>query len=144
MRLRRLARRDAPLAAPANSFRRNLQEDGRNALVARSGADPFRTERRLRWRDHFSLSENVLMVQHMHAEHDGLRIAQLSDVHVGQATSALRIRRAVEAVNEEKPDPVFLTGDYVTHSPKPLPRVRELLAGIEGPSTWCWATMTTG
>ncbi|MCX0053640.1 hypothetical protein, partial [Escherichia coli] len=73
MRLRRLARRDAPLSAPANSFRRNMQEDGRNALVARSGADPFRTERRLRWRDHFSLSENVLMVQHMHAEHDGLR-----------------------------------------------------------------------
>ncbi|NVJ09007.1 metallophosphoesterase [Myxococcus sp. AM001] len=132
MRLRRLARRAAPLAAPANSLRRDVQEDERNALIARSGADPFRTERRLRLRDHFSLTENVLMLQHLHAEHDGLRVAQLSDVHVGQATSALRIRRAVEAVNAEKPDLVFLTGDYVTHSPKPLPRVRELLAGLEG------------
>ncbi|MCP3139940.1 metallophosphoesterase [Pyxidicoccus xibeiensis] len=133
MRLRRLARRTAPYAPQAASPHLEVIEGGRNELVARSGADPFRTERRLRWRDHFSLSENVFFLRHMHAEHDGLRVAQLSDVHVGQATSAIRIRRAVEAVNAEAPDMVFLTGDYVTHSPKPLPRVRELLAGLKGP-----------
>ncbi|MFP2933563.1 metallophosphoesterase [Pyxidicoccus sp. 3LG] len=132
MRLRRLARRTSPYATQATSSHLEVIEGGRNELVARSGADPFRMERRLRWRDHFSLSENVLFLRHMHAEHDGLRVAQLSDVHVGQATSAIRIRRAVEAVNAESPDLVFLTGDYVTHSPKPLPRVRELLAGLKG------------
>lgn len=131
--LRRLARRNTPRASSAAPVWREALSGGRNALVARSGVDPFRQERRLRWRDHFSLSENVLFLPHMHAEHDGLRIAQLSDVHVGQATSSVRIRRAVEAVNAEAPDLVFLTGDYVTHSPKPLPRVRELLAGLRGP-----------
>lgn len=132
MRLRRLARRTSPHAFPTALAHRENRHGGRNELVARSGVDPLRGERRLRWRDHFSLSENVLFLP-MHAEHHGLRVAQLSDVHVGQATSAIRIRRAVEAVNEAKPDLVFLTGDYVTHSPKPLPRVRELLAGLEGP-----------
>ena len=105
----------------------------RNELLGRSGPDPLRPDVRLRWRDHFSLSENLLYIPGLHPAHEGLRVAQLSDVHVGQATSSIRIRRAVEAVNEAAPDLVFLTGDYVTHSPKPLPRVPELLAGLKGP-----------
>lgn len=133
MRLRRLARRSSPYATSAAPAHLEHHHGGRNELVARSGADPFRPDRRLRWRDHFSLSEHVLQLAHMPGEHDGLRVAQISDVHVGQATSPIRIRRAVEAVNAESPDLVFLTGDYVTHSPKPLPRVRELLAGLKGP-----------
>ncbi|MFY0582051.1 metallophosphoesterase [Cystobacter fuscus] len=75
----------------------------------------------------------MLHVPGMHREHDGLRIAHLSDIHVGQATSAVRIRRAVAEVNAREPDVIFLTGDYVTHSPKPLPRVIELLAGFTRP-----------
>lgn len=95
--------------------------------------DPVRPHARLRWRDHFTLSDNTLHVPGMHREHDGLRIAHLSDIHVGQATSAVRIRRAVAEVNARNPDFVFLTGDYVTHSPKPLPRVIEQLAGFNSP-----------
>ncbi|MBJ6763709.1 metallophosphoesterase [Myxococcaceae bacterium JPH2] len=120
-----LSRKDA--SAPATAGTR-----GRNEVVARNGVDPLRPDR-LRWRDHFALTEHVLHLRGIHPAHHGLRIAQLSDVHVGQATSELRIRRAVAAVNAEAPDLVFLTGDYVTHSPKPLPRVRELLAGLAGP-----------
>jgi hypothetical protein len=105
----------------------------RNEVVARSGEDPLRSDERLRWRDHFALNEYELRVPGLHPSHDGLRVAQLSDIHVGQATSDVRIRRAVMAVNASSPDLVFLTGDYVTHSPKPLPRVREVLAGLAGP-----------
>ncbi|XXF77666.1 metallophosphoesterase [Myxococcaceae bacterium GXIMD 01537] len=129
----RFSRRSAARAAASRSEEvRSSAHRARNTLVARSGADPLRPDLRLRWRDHFSLSENVLHVPGLHDAHDGLRVAQLSDVHVGQATSSLRIRRAVEAVNAAAPDLVFLTGDYVTHSPKPLPRVLELLAGLSG------------
>lgn len=105
----------------------------RNELLGRSGRDPLRPDERLRWRDHFSLTENVLHIPGLHPAHEGLRVAQLSDVHVGMATSSVRIRRAVESVNAAAPDLVFLTGDYVTHSPKPLPRVLELLEGLQGP-----------
>ncbi|WNG21411.1 metallophosphoesterase [Cystobacter fuscus] len=129
---RRSALETAPTAAgsAALSLQRNTMR--RNELKA-PGPDPLRPEARLRWRDHFTLSENVLHVPGMHREHDGLRIAHLSDIHVGQATSAVRIRRAVAEVNAREPDVIFLTGDYVTHSPKPLPRVIELLAGFTRP-----------
>ena len=114
------------------------QELPRHGLVHRNevkagGPDPLRPQARLRRRDHFILSDNVLKVPGLHPAHDGLRIAHLSDIHVGQATSDVRIRRAVAAVNEVAPDLVFLTGDYVTHSPRPLPRVSELLAGFLSP-----------
>jgi hypothetical protein len=113
---------------------RNRLALARNEVVARGSEDPLREdELRLRWRDHFALNQYELHVPGLHPNHDGLRVAQLSDIHVGQATSDIRIRRAVMAVNASAPDLVFLTGDYVTHSPKPLPRVREVLAGLTGP-----------
>lgn len=133
MRLRlsqRLALRTASPAAFSKG--RNRLALARNELVAK-GEDPLRSELRLRWRDHFALNDYELHVPGLHPAHNGLRVAQLSDIHVGQATSDLRIRRAVMAVNESAPDLVFLTGDYVTHSPKPLPRVREVLSGLNGP-----------
>jgi predicted MPP superfamily phosphohydrolase len=134
MRLRltqRLARRSASPGPFAQ--RRNRLALARNEVVARGSEDPLRSELRLRWRDHFALNEYELHVPGLHPNHDGLRVAQLSDIHVGQATSDIRIRRAVMAVNASSPDLVFLTGDYVTHSPKPLPRVREVLSGLTGP-----------
>jgi uncharacterized protein len=45
---------------------------------------------------------------------DGLRIAQMSDLHMDEYSEAFFLRRAIEHVNELKPDAVFLTGDYVT------------------------------
>lgn len=88
--------------------------------------------RRQRLRDGFVLTETVIHIPNLEPAHQGLRIAQLSDVHIGQATPDARILRALEAVNAQAPDLVFLTGDYVTHSPKPLPRVPRLLAGLKG------------
>lgn len=106
-----------------------------NEVQVRDGRDPFRPEllRRPRLRDGYSLTENTLHIRGLHPSHHGLRVAQLSDIHIGQATPDRRILRAVEEVNEREPDLVFLTGDYVTHSPKPLPRVPRLLAGLKGP-----------
>jgi uncharacterized protein len=131
MRLRLSRRLDgrASLNAASTALATNQVRPARNEIVIRDEPQALR----LRWRDYFALSEHLLHVPGLSPEHDGLRVAQLSDVHVGQATSAVRIRRAVEAVNASAPDLVFLTGDYVTHSPKPLPRVRELLAGLQGP-----------
>lgn len=45
---------------------------------------------------------------------EGLRIAQLSDLHCSAITSADTVRRAVELCNAEKPDVIVLTGDYIS------------------------------
>ncbi|HVG60386.1 MAG TPA: metallophosphoesterase [Hyalangium sp.] len=134
MRLR-LSQRLASRATRTAPFLKGRNRLGlaRNEVVAKGEGDPLRPELRLRWRDHFTLNEYELHVPGLNPVHEGLRVAQLSDIHVGQATSDIRIRRAVMAVNASAPDMVFLTGDYVTHSPKPLPRVREVLAGLNGP-----------
>lgn len=47
---------------------------------------------------------------------DGLRIVQLSDLHLGPWSSTRRIRRAVDMVNDLTPDIVLMTGDYVQKS----------------------------
>lgn len=66
--------------------------------------------------------------------HDGLRIAQISDVHVGPATSPDAVRQAVEQANDFDPDLVFLTGDYLSSAPGEVEGVRTLLAGLAAPT----------
>jgi predicted MPP superfamily phosphohydrolase len=43
----------------------------------------------------------------------GLKIAQLSDIHCSDYVPKEKIAQAVSLINAEKPDIVFLTGDYV-------------------------------
>ena len=47
------------------------------------------------------------------AAFDGLRIAQLSDLHVGPHTSRRFLRRVVRATSEQAPDIIAVTGDLV-------------------------------
>ena len=47
-------------------------------------------------------------------EVEGLRIAQLSDIHCSAITGARVLRGAVELCNAEQPDMVVLTGDFVS------------------------------
>ena len=51
---------------------------------------------------------------HLPREAEGLKVAQLSDLHCSVVTSHKIIRRAVQLCNAEKPDIVALTGDYIT------------------------------
>ena len=51
------------------------------------------------------------------AAFDGLRLVQLSDIHLDEFTEPYFLREAVNRINEINPDLVLLTGDYVTCSP---------------------------
>jgi uncharacterized protein len=65
--------------------------------------------------------------------HDGLRVAQLSDLHVGARTPPARIRAAIDEVNAFAPDLVVLTGDYVCRDQSGVAAVREQVGGLAGP-----------
>lgn len=74
---------------------------------------------------------------------DGLRIAQVSDVHYDQYTEPSFLRRVVEQVNRLAPDVVVLTGDYISEGPMPQSfggkssyACAEILAGITCPQRW--------
>jgi uncharacterized protein len=66
--------------------------------------------------------------------HDGLRIAQLSDLHVGRQTPDDLVRAAVAEANALGPDLVVLTGDYVCMDRRDVGLARELLAGLAAPT----------
>jgi predicted MPP superfamily phosphohydrolase len=86
-----------------------------------------------------SLARRVRRVEHsvqiaaLPAEHRGLRIAHLTDIHCGVSTPAQVIRSAVELVNDAEPDLVVMTGDYVCWHRKEAARIPELLGELNAP-----------
>ena len=80
------------------------------------------------------LRELELELPGLPAELDGLRIAHLSDFHLGvPSRGAHAVERAVDWVAERKPDLVAITGDLLTR-PRGEPRLRELVGRLPAPA----------
>jgi 3',5'-cyclic AMP phosphodiesterase CpdA len=66
-----------------------------------------------------------------------LRVAQLSDIHIGKRRDELEahLRQVIDEVNQEKPDLVIITGDIVNQGRDASlqPRAQKLLLGLEAP-----------
>lgn len=75
-----------------------------------------------------------IVVPDLDPAHDGLRVAQLSDIHVGPLTPEERIRAAVEMANAFEPDLVVMTGDYLVRDPSGVTLLREQLGGLAAPT----------
>lgn len=60
------------------------------------------------------ISHQDVRIAGLPAAFDGMRIAQLSDIHLDEFSEPLFLRYAVDRINGLNPDAVFLTGDYVT------------------------------
>ena len=59
-----------------------------------------------------------VVVKDLPVELDGLRIAQLSDLHVSSVFTRDRVEEIVERTNALKPDLIALTGDFVDGTPQ--------------------------
>jgi predicted MPP superfamily phosphohydrolase len=79
------------------------------------------------------VSEHEVRVKNLDPRHDGVRIAQLSDIHVGNMTPASHVRAAVAAANAAGPDLIVLTGDYVCWRRSEAELAGEQLAGLRAP-----------
>lgn len=64
---------------------------------------------------------------------DGLRVAHLTDIHVGRVTPLAIQHEAVSLVNAAAPDLTVITGDFVCHSQRYLAELTDLVSRIEGP-----------
>ena len=78
-----------------------------------------------------SLERLTLTLPRLAPAFEGYRIVQISDLHMDGWMTPERIERVVELVNEQQPDLVAITGDYVSVSPdyvsglpKPLRRLQ--------------------
>jgi hypothetical protein len=82
------------------------------------------------------LSEQELEVPGLPEELDGLRIAHLSDFHLGTPShGAAAVERAVDWAVERRPDLVVITGDLLTH-PRGEARLRAVVERLEGLPTY--------
>src|SRR2546422_95471 len=78
---------------------------------------------------------NTISVQlpHLNPAFHGYRLVQISDLHADDSwMTAERVAQIVNLVNEQKPDLIVITGDFVTHmlpsSPKALAALQHLQA----------------
>jgi predicted MPP superfamily phosphohydrolase len=63
----------------------------------------------------FQVEEYEIHLPHLPPALDGLRVAHLSDIHVGGAMDLERLRHVAQLTNASKPDLVLHTGDFLTH-----------------------------
>lgn len=62
----------------------------------------------------------------------GTKLVQLSDFHYdGLRLSEALLERAIEASNQEAPDLVLLTGDYITDDPSPIQALSRRLQSLQ-------------
>lgn len=80
----------------------------------------------------FRVDEHEIVLPHWPRELDGLRVAHLSDIHVGGSMNRERLLRVAELTNGARPDLVIHTGDFLTHRGGDFDRpLYEALARIE-------------
>ncbi|HXC31366.1 MAG TPA: metallophosphoesterase [Verrucomicrobiae bacterium] len=68
----------------------------------------------------FSVREVEIPVANLPPALDGLRITQISDIHIGSYMPVAEVRRAVGLANELKGDLAVVTGDFITGRSDPL------------------------
>lgn len=103
--------------------RRKLLLGGGAALLSASGSALLVSERHLR------VTRHTLAWRGPRP----LRIAHVTDIHVGWTTPERMLSAAVAAVRDAKPDAVVLTGDYVNHSVRFLPKLDRFVSRLPGP-----------
>src|SRR5512140_3377494 len=74
-----------------------------------------------------------VVIEGLDPRHDGVRIAQLSDIHVGNLTPASHVRAAIDVANAAKPDLIVLTGDYVCWRRHEAELAADQLGGLKAP-----------
>ena len=110
--------------------RRILQLAGSAALAGAAGIGYGGLLERS-WVD---VEERTFRLQRLAERLSGLRIAQLSDIHLSRFTTVDQLMAAVTRVNELQPDLVVLTGDYVGHESRFATGLIEPLRMLEPPA----------
>lgn len=81
--------------------------------------------------------EHVIEIAGLDPRHDGVRLAQLSDIHVGNLTPPAHIRAAIDATNAADVDVVVMTGDYVCWRRNEALDAEGQLAGLRAERVLC-------
>jgi predicted MPP superfamily phosphohydrolase len=97
------------------------------ALFLTSGYGIYRAQTDFDWFEH------ELKISHWPRELSGLRVMQISDMHVGSFMSGEKLKRYIADINKKPADLLMLTGDIIDHNIAFLPECMEALATLKIP-----------
>jgi len=83
--------------------------------------------------DWLSVEQISLPLQHLSSDLHGLRLAQLSDLHLEPVTDIQLIQTAMQKIAELAPDLIVLTGDFVYERAGAVEQMVPLLAALDPP-----------
>jgi hypothetical protein len=78
----------------------------------------------------FRLREQKIEVPGLPKDLDGLRLVQLTDIHLSPFLSKSQLERAIAIANETRPHVALVTGDLITTGRDPLDDCLDALAGL--------------
>ncbi len=81
-------------------------------------------------RHQLNLREQKLEIPNLAPELDGLRLVQLTDIHLSPFLSRAELQRAVDMANETRAHIALVTGDLITSSRDPVDDCLDILAQL--------------
>ncbi len=81
----------------------------------------------------YQIREAELPIANLPPALNGLKIAQLSDIHMSGYMPRSQVRRAVDMANELNADIAFVTGDFITGARDPLGECIDELSRLRAP-----------
>jgi len=80
--------------------------------------------------EEIEVSSHTVRIKNLPRSFDGLKLVHLTDIHHSKFISFNDVFRMVELANQQDPDVVLLTGDYITWSKKFISPVAEALRNL--------------
>ena len=81
----------------------------------------------------YQLHKHCIYLPRLPKAFDGIRIAQISDLHVGSFVSKYPLQRGIDLLMGEKPDIIFFTGDMVNVWAKEMDPYVALFSQLKAP-----------
>jgi predicted MPP superfamily phosphohydrolase len=81
----------------------------------------------IRWAYDFRVRREYLTFPDLPLQLDGLKIVQISDLHLGSWANPSALQDAVDVINEESADLIVFTGDLVNFTTKEAYRYKDIL-----------------
>ncbi len=82
---------------------------------------------------HTFVLPNLQLTSGTNEQQSGVKIAQITDMHRSNLTSDKILHKSIQLVNEQKPDLIVLTGDYISSRKEDIEPVTSMISNLRAP-----------
>jgi predicted MPP superfamily phosphohydrolase len=85
------------------------------------------------WNYDFRVKRQEIILPELPASFEGLKIVQISDIHLGSWSCRTELSKAVDLVNSQHPDVIFFTGDMANYTTLDVLPFEDILSHLKAP-----------